>query len=679
MKPNSRISLLLFMLMAFASAFAQRSELKKAQEFLANEEYFMALEYYNQAEERGAVFNTQTKLEIARCYFGLKDIQAAFDSYAELEQQLTSIDVVNYAACWHMQGGFDVAIEWYEKAKKVQGVNPIDMNKLIKACEWAMENGRLDPAVVVNPEIQLVGDVSFGIQYYKDGVVYSAEKQGRSKEVDRSGKGFLNLAFAKVVNGEVQEGSTVFSKNLESDYHVGATAFTSDFKRIYYTKVVRIKGGASRIKIFVSDYDGSEWVNERELAINSNDFDVAYPAVSPDNMYLYYTSNQGGSGSQGGKDLYRALIKSSGDVGRGENLGPNINTFGDEEWPYIDKEGNLIFASDGHLGFGGLDIFKADKAGDSFTGVVNLRQPINSGKDDFGYVLDPSDNTRGYLSSNRLGSGRDDAIFTIAPPVIQKEEEDAPPIFGLDEVPVVDMQNEVPVDTTPKVVVPAVDISMFPASLETKITSTFNGGVIPGVSVVIRDANNGTMVASGETGDNGKVSIVIPDEYKNEEQEFEIVFSKGSEFNSKRMIVNIMELEDINNNGLTLTPNFDDTVLDDIGTMIVPYEGNKITKEGLAVLDELAVYLLQNPNIVVKLNGHTEAKGNRYNNLNVSQDMADKAEQIMITKGINDDQMIPRGYGERYLKNKCKRGVYCSDSEHLINRRIEIVVWRILE
>jgi outer membrane protein OmpA-like peptidoglycan-associated protein len=145
------------------------------------------------------------------------------------------------------------------------------------------------------------------------------------------------------------------------------------------------------------------------------------------------------------------------------------------------------------------------------------------------------------------------------------------------------------------------------------------------------------------------------------------------------MIVNIMEVDDINNNGLSLTPIFKDDVLDDIGMMIIPYEGNEITKEGLAVLDELATYLLNNPNIVVKLNGHTEAKGNRYNNLNVSQNMADKAEQILISKGINDEQMIPRGYGERYLKNKCKRGVYCSDSEHLINRRIEVVVWRILE
>ncbi|MBS2213787.1 PD40 domain-containing protein [Carboxylicivirga mesophila] len=675
MKPNSRISLLLLMLLFVASAFAQRSELKKAQEFLANEEYYRALEYYTLAGEKGAQFNTQVKIEIARCYFNQKNVTEALNRYDEVQDNLTGQDIVNFASCWHQEGGFELAIEWYEKAKS-QGANPIDMDDLIKACKWAMENGSFNRDVVVNPASLLVGDQSFGIQYYEDGVVYSAEKQGRSKEVDRSGKGFLNLAFSKLVEGEIQEGSHSFSKNLESDYHVGATAFTSDYSRIFYTKPVRIKGGDSRLKIFTSVFDGEDWVDERELSINSDDYNTAYPAISPDNKYIYYSSTQ--SGGFGGKDLYRAEIKPSGTVGKGENLKSVINTFGDEEWPYIDKDGNLYFASNGHLGFGGLDVFKAEKQGDGFGEPVNLRQPINSGKDDFGYVLDPTDPTRGFLSSNRLGSGSTDAVFTIAPPMEEEEDDDAPPIFGLDEVPVVDMQEEAPVETTP-VVVPAVDLSMFPASLQTKITSTFNGVVIPGVTVEIRDANDGTLIASGVSGDDGRVAIIIPDEYKKEDQEFEIKFSKGDEFNSKRMIVNIMEVEDINNNGLSLTPIFKDDVLDDIGMMIIPYEGNEITKEGLAVLDELATYLSLNPNIVVKLNGHTEAKGNRYNNLNISQSIAEKAEQILISKGINDEQMIPRGYGERYLKNKCKRGVYCSDSEHLINRRIEVVVWRMLK
>ena len=680
MKPTSQLILLLLLLLSATSVFGQRSELKKAKEYLANEEYYLALEYYRLAGDRGANYDTQTKIEMARCFYHQKNVTEAFNRYVELEDDLKGEDVVNYASCWHQEGGLELAIEWYEKAKK-EGVNPLDMNELIKSCRWAMENGDYNPDVVVNPASLLVGGQSFGIMYFNDGVVYSAEKKGRSKEVDRAGKGYLNLAYSELKDGEIQEGSESFSKNLESDYHVGATSFTSDNKRIYYTKPVRIKGGDSRLKIFTSEYDGEDWVEERILSINSDEYNVATPAVSPDDKYLYYTSTQ--RGGFGGKDLYRAEILPSGDVGQGQNLGMGINTFGDEEWPFIDKEGNLYFASDGHLGFGGLDIFITNKKEDGFGGVNNLRQPINSGKDDFGFVLNPKDPKRGFLSTNRIGSGSTDAIFTIAPQVEETNvEEDAVPIVGLDEIPVFDLEaKEDPVVEEPVVTEePLVenDLSMFPSSLATKMTSTFNGGPIGGVSIVITDANTGAEVASGYSGEDGLIFIDIPDEYKNENQEFEIEISKGDKFVSKRMIVNIMEVEDINNNGLMLTPVFNDVVLDDIGTMMIPYVGNEITKEGLAVIDELTTYLTQNPNVVVKLNGHTEAKGNRFNNLNVSQEIAEKVEQIMISKGISDEQMIPRGYGERYLKNKCKRGVYCSDSEHLINRRVEVVVWRML-
>jgi outer membrane protein OmpA-like peptidoglycan-associated protein len=113
--------------------------------------------------------------------------------------------------------------------------------------------------------------------------------------------------------------------------------------------------------------------------------------------------------------------------------------------------------------------------------------------------------------------------------------------------------------------------------------------------------------------------------------------------------------------------------------MVIPYVGNKITDEGLQSLNKLAALLVSNPNVVIKLNGHTDSRGNRYNNLNLSQDIADSAEQVLIGKGVNDENVIPRGYGERYLINKCKRGVYCSDKEHLKNRRIEVVVWKIKE
>ena len=669
MIPNFRISAIVGLMLVAQLVSAQRTELKRAENLYENRDFYQALEYYNAAVEKGDN-SLDTKFKIARCYYNLKDIQTAFDMYLNLESDIEDgEDYKNYASCYQQMGAYELAIEWYEKAKGAKGVNPLDINEFIKACNWANENQIFNQDVRVNPADLLIGGQSFGIQFYKDEVVYSAEIAGGSKKLDNTGKGFLNLYSSKYIDGEIQEGSTSFSSNLEYDFHVGATSFTSDFKRIYYTKVVKIKGG-SRIKIFTSEHNGKDWVNEKELSANSDDYDIGYPAVSPDDKYLFFTSSQ--RGGFGGQDIYKAKIKGNGDVERPESVGNEVNTFGNEKWPYISKEGDLYFASDGHLGFGGLDIFKAELVNGKYTNVTNMGQPINSGKDDFGFVLDPSDSRKGFLSTNRIGTGSTDGIFMMLPTnEMEDDGEESIPVF--DEMAV----EPEPVEETTVIVAPPVsDLSMYPAAFSTTLTSTFKGTPIDGAQVVIKDANTGDIVATGTSDANGKVMIPIPDEFKSDSQEFEIELSKGEDYNAKRMIVHIMEIEDINNNGLSLTPIFEEASLNEIGKFVIPYEGDEVTEEGKVILDKLAAFLLQNPNVVVKLNGHTEAKGNKYKNLDISQSASESAEKYLMMKGVNDENMIPRGYGERYLLNKCKRGVYCEQSEHIKNRRIEVVVWK---
>ena len=110
--------------------------------------------------------------------------------------------------------------------------------------------------------------------------------------------------------------------------------------------------------------------------------------------------------------------------------------------------------------------------------------------------------------------------------------------------------------------------------------------------------------------------------------------------------------------------------------MVIPYQEH-LDDAAKQVLDKLASYLINAPQVTVKLNAHTEAKGNRYENLNISQKMADASKDYLVAKGVNPKQLIPRGYGERYLLNRCHRGVYCDASKHKVNRRIEVVVWHV--
>ncbi|MBI9062188.1 MAG: PD40 domain-containing protein [Marinilabiliaceae bacterium] len=695
MKPNYRFYFLFILMITSITVSGQKTELRKANGFYDQGEYFQALDLYNRAKDKGASFDNETKAQIAKCYFELKNTNEALNRYMEIEASLKGNHVFTYASCYHQIGAFELAEVWYEKAKK-SGSNPVQMNEYIKACNWANENRQFRDDVVINPAPFAIGGQSFGIHYFKEGVVYSAADRGGSKKLDKQGKAFLNMVYSPIIDGEMQEEKTVFSKNLTADTHVGATAFTSDYSRIFFSKSVRVKGGKSVIKIFTARFDGNDWVDEKEASISSDDYEVAYPSVSPDDKFLYYTSTE--RGGLGGKDLYRATLKTNGQLGKGENLGNDINTYGDERWPVISPDNKLYFASDGHYGFGGLDIFEAEYVSGKWTNPRNMLQPFNSNKDDFQYVQDPKDPTLGFISSNRSGSGENDVIYTVRPKAEDtgEDEGDKIPVAGLDQIPVfgdetitetappvVELPVETPVIEKPvvetPVVEPPLDLSMFPAAFATKMTSTFNGDVIEGVKVVIKDANTGQLVGSGTSDSNGVLKISIPDEYKNDQQEFEIEISKGKDFNSKRMIVHIMELDDISNNGLSLTPIFDDLVLDEISKMVIAYDGTNFDQKANATLDKLAAFLIQNPNIVIRLNGHTEAKGNKLKNLDDSQDMADKAEQHLLSKGVEDKNVIPRGYGERYLLNKCRRGVYCEASQHKQNRRIEVVVWKILK
>ncbi|NPA36130.1 MAG: OmpA family protein [Chlorobi bacterium] len=682
---RSYLFLLILILSSGNLLLAQKSEIKRGNSLFKQGEYFRALESYNAAKENGAELSVDVQKRIAYCYYYLNDIDKAFEAFSALESKLKPEDYFIYASTIHKFGFYQGAIEWYEKAKKEGGANPIQVNELIKSCKWAEANSQLRNDIRVTPSTLLTFGQSFGIQYYKNGVVYSSASEVNTKKLDKTGKEFLNLYFSELKDGKIVEGTArPFSKNLMFDYHVGAISFTSDYKTMYYTKSVRVKGGRSIIKIFSVNYDGKDWVNETELPICSNDYDVAYPAVSPDDKYLYFVSNM--RGSMGGTDIYVVERLSNGRFGTPVNLGRNINTYGDERFPFVSKDNKLYFASDGHLGFGGLDIFVATQDENGKWGnVKNLMKPMNSNYDDFGYVIDPNDSTRGFLSSNNFGDHTKDVIFIVEPKIQEKsDEENQAPIAGLENI-ISDNDNsdveeqEPVVKPEESVEKPAVseDLSKFPSEFSTKLTSTFNGTPINGVKVTIKDANTGEIVGEAVTDAAGNVTITIPDKYKNDQQEFEIVMTKDGEYNTKRMIVHIMELQDINNNGLQMTPVFNDLVLDEISGMTIPYRGNKITPEGYKILDKLAAFLISNPNIVVKLNGHTDARGNMYNNLNLSQLMADKAEEYLVSKGVNEENVIPRGYGERYLVNKCGRGKYCTEAEHLKNRRIEVVVWRI--
>lgn len=668
--------------------------LKEANSYYEDEDYFNSCNSFKQAEALGATLSLDEQKRLARSYYNINDIEHSWEMFSIIENNLTGEDVFLYASSIHQMGLYDDAIKWYNRAK-VEGANTLHVNDLIEHCKWASNNSLVNTSVTVNPCAELLGaSQSFGIQYFKNLVVYSSAVEGA--KTDRNGNAFLNLFCSDMNEGFVRDNTyRLFSQNLTSPYHVGAICFTSDRKYMYYTKSV-IVGDRDVMKIFVAEYDGKDWINERELTINSNSYDCAHPALSLDDSMLYFVSNM--DGGYGGKDIYCCERKGPNSFGKVKNCGKTINTYEDEVYPVINKDGKLYFSSKGHHGFGGLDIFSAEMIDGKWQNVTNMMKPYNSNKDDFSYVMDPNIDGFGFISSNNVNDGYADKIFTVRPRVKNEAPVEMPPIIGGDEmlvfgaemapsitpdpVPVVTPEPEPVVLPEPEPVVapepePApvvVEKKADPFSFETAIISTFNGTKIEGAKVVLTDAN-GNLIAEGYTDKNGKVKVVIPGDKVSKDAEYNVTITKDG-YNEKNLTATIDELKTLSKEGIQLTPIFNDAVLDDISGMEIPYV-NDLDDNAKAILDKLAAYLLQNPNIVVKLNGHTEAKGNRYGNLSVSQKMAEKAKAYVVAKGVNEDQLIPRGYGERYLKNRCHRGRYCDKSQHMMNRRVEVVVWNV--
>lgn len=670
----------LFGLLFVTEASAQRRELRKAHDAYEEANYYHCYEYFNQAIEKGAALTLEEQKMQGHALYELNYVDEAFNILSTIETELSGEYVLIYAMVLHRMTLYEQAIEWYDKAKK-SGVSmsPKRITDRIEACRWAAANNGIDPTVNVAWNMTMMDNgQAFGIQVYNDYVVFS-KAASDSKERDRLGNPFLSLHKQKYVNGEIVGQPEIFSKNLQSPYHVGAISFTKDKKHIFFTKTVYV-GSESMLKIYVADFDGKEWVNERVLEFDSDDFDFAHPYVSPDDKYLYFVSNMqdhtkiyGKSvRNYGGKDIYRAEF--AGDVNhfsKVENLGPDVNSYGEEIYPVLNTDGYLYFSSDTWPGLGSYDIFKAEFVDGKWQNVRNMLAPFNSAADDFYYLRFSPDEINGFLSSNRSGNQRVDYIWDVRPKAPETKEEvniELPPIFGDQNIEMPPLQQLGEPEMAPS---PEPVVSVITMTFASKVYSTFNNELVPGAKVVFVNEETDKEIASGLANESGEVSIEINPETVADKEILVVVTKDG--FNERTMQITEAELAQLAKDGLFLTPIFNDAVLDEISEMGFAYKKD-LDVEAKKTLDKLAGYLLASPGTVVKINAHTEAKGNKYTNLDESQRIADLAKEYLLAKGVKSNQVIPRGYGERYLKNRCFRGRYCDAATHAVNRRVEIVV-----
>jgi outer membrane protein OmpA-like peptidoglycan-associated protein len=482
----------------------------------------------------------------------------------------------------------------------------------------------------------------FAPSFYGEGLLFSSDRDTGNLARYRhtwNSKDFLDLY--KVNADSVSENKVVkFGDGINTRYHESTSVFTKDGNTLYFTrnnlfdgKTVKDGKGVVRLKIFKAVKENGIWAHIEELPFNSESYSVAHPTLSPDEKILYFASDM--PGSYGESDIFKVAINNDGTYGTPVNLGNIINTEARETFPYVTSENVLYFSSDGHPGLGGLDIFATKISNSQYIGtVLNVGKPVNSGLDDFTFIIN-EETRNGYFASNRENGVGDDDIYSFVE--TRKLEFDCiKPITGTvrDKI-----SNEVLVGATVKV------IDENNEELASVITDS-NGDY----SITI-DCNKGNFVRATMQG------YVPSEEYLNISD-------------SKPLIVDFYLERD------TVTAGYGDDLakLLQLSTIYFDFDRYKVRPDAEIEIQKVIAAMEKYPSLKLKVTSHTDSQGDDSYNLWLSQKRAESTVSYMISKGIDSNRLKGEGFGETRLVNRCSNGVKCNKDEHQLNRRSEFII-----
>ena len=591
---------ILLVFVAFPEATAQKKKAERAYSAYNAGEYFDAIDQFKDAYSKTKKADKNTKSElvfmIAECYRIVNDPKNAETWYKLAVKSSYSKPDAQFwlAESMKKNGKFQQAIEEYKKYKQIA---PSDAraDQEIRSCELAIEWMRNPEAYKVE-ELKEINskEADFSPAYGRDdfGMIYftsSRDDAAGNKTHGATGQSFTDI-FESRIDKKSKWSTPVPVEVINSDFEDGTPAFSSDYKELYFTRCEAGKREKKGCVIMYSKKTGDIWSDPKNIGILPDSLVAAHPSISPDGSTLYFVSDiEGGFGK---KDIWKVTGAGSGAWSKPVNLGPDINTSGDELFPYEREDGTLYFASDGQIGMGGLDIFKAKPQPDGSWTVQNMKPPINSFADDFGIAFE-NGNERGIFTSTRKGRGNDELYSFELPPLkfnvtgLVKDEKTGTAITGS------------------LVQLIASDGSNLQA--ETGAGGDFKFALKADVDYIFLASKRGYL--------NGK----------------EKETTKGQE-KSREFMVSIL-----------LTP-IDKPI--ELPNILYDFGKWDLRPESMISLDKLIETLIDNPNVTIELMSHTDSRDTEEYNQDLSQKRAQVVVQYLIDKGIEPARLSAKGYGE---------------------------------
>jgi len=622
---------ILIILISSTTIFAQHGRQKKATELFNSFSFIKSIEKY---EKLVAIdFNKQQALQkIGDAYMMLRQPASALKYYQQVidNDKLSASYYYNYAQALRGTKQYEASEKWMKKFRTI-AVNdsrgPLFFTKNNITNSLQNNNKYTLSNHSVNTEFSDFG----GVDYNNEMLFVSARDEGVSiiRKYAWNEQPFLDMYTLN--SGKVSK----VTGNVNSKFHEGIPTFSPDKKRMYFTRnnylnqsITKDNKGTVNLKIYTAELVDNDWINIKETSISNDQYSVGHPSLNADGSQLYFTSNM--PGSIGGSDIYVSEVNSNGTLGVPKNLGTSINTEGNEMFPFIHKNGALFFSSDGHVGLGMQDIFVAiQNKVNEYSSIVNLRSPINSNKDDFAYFLDDK-GRNGYISSNRDGGKGDDDIYTF---------------------------KRIP-----------------PLKVKGQIFDDANNHPLENARIALQDSL-GNEIAYFITKEDGKY-----EQYIDRNSSFILEGTKPKYTSASRRF-QTYKMDDKDELTVNLNINFvlkpieDVIVLADLETIYFDLDKSFIRPDAAIELDKVVTLLKKYPEMVIRLESHTDSRGKDAYNLGLSERRAKSTYDYILNNGISSHQLTSyKGFGETQLINHCSNGIKCSVQEHQLNRRTEFII-----
>src|SRR5690554_779814 len=627
----------IFTIIVLTSAFIFSQE-KVADKFFDNYAYLKAAELYKEAVDKGKD-SKHILTRLGDCYYNNSDSEQAAIWYGKALEKYSDVEpeyIYKYIQTQRSLGNYEVADTWLTTFKSKQNNDSrsekADSNNLHLYEKLASTKGTL---VTVN-NLPINSNYSdYGGFIHENTIYFASSRNTNNKIYKWNNEPYLDLYQGTISTKDgAQEISDIKKINFDGahrkDVHTADAVLTNDGSTMYFSRMnvgkrnraKMDKEGTVQLKIYKATLVDSTWSNITELPFNNDSFSTYHPALSPDNKTLFFTSDR--EGGYGQTDLYKVAINSDGTYGEVKNLGSKINTEGREGFPFVAKDSTLYFSSDGFLNLGLLDIFKSDYIKDENAEAINLGAPYNSGYDDFAFFIN-SDTKEGYFSSNRHdGIGSDDIYQFNIYECKQKVEGIA--------------RNSKTLEPLPLTTVQLIDES-------------------------------GKIIEEVTTDELGQYAFNLDCD-----ETYKILGSKPDYKDALITLKTTNEPDKVHNGDLSLIPliNYNEIVINPI---FFNFDKWDIRPDAAYELENIVSVMREHPNMVIKIESHTDSRGSDSYNMKLSDRRAKSTREYLYSRNIAKHRIESAiGYGESQLVNKCSNGVKCTEEEHQENRRSKFII-----